>query len=219
MLVVTLKHSHIHRECWSLFQKALTHTYTHKTTHTHWQNRIWEHCSISWIGPSSYRTDACCSRWECTVQTQNRSEEEKEAEAQPFTADRSQLRCSSWYDASKLCKLKKNKRISGKLWEKDGEKIQQIRHRCGDALGDRRRSVSYRHVSLYEAAAAAEVFQWPHQDLHFQSPRHAQQARSRESTGRWVANAAVCHFLACVSYVAACPKTYTCWIACPGTVQ
>lgn len=35
MLVVTLKHSDIQRECSRLCQKALTHTYTHIYTHTH----------------------------------------------------------------------------------------------------------------------------------------------------------------------------------------
>lgn len=34
MLVVTLKHSDIQRQRWSLCQKALTHTYTHIYTHT-----------------------------------------------------------------------------------------------------------------------------------------------------------------------------------------
>lgn len=63
MWVVTLNHLDIHLA----LELVSESTYSHIHTHIDWQNRIWEHCSIGWMCPSSYRTDACCSRRECTL--------------------------------------------------------------------------------------------------------------------------------------------------------
>lgn len=77
MLISTLRHSE--RELVS--ENTYSHLHTRSHTHTHWQNRIWRHCSTSWMCPSSNCISACCSKWECTVQAgAQQSDREKEAE-------------------------------------------------------------------------------------------------------------------------------------------
>lgn len=62
-------------------KNPLTHTYTHTHTggRTHWQNRIWRHCTASWIRPGSNCIRACRSN--TGVHGPDCEEEEEEEEA------------------------------------------------------------------------------------------------------------------------------------------
>lgn len=71
-----------------------------------------------------------------------------------------------------------------------------------------------RHVSLHEAAAAAEVLQRSHQVLYIKSPWYAQQDGSRRATSRWVTKAVTDTASVCVLVSVQLMHMHVCFSLC-----